>query len=394
MAFPLRFALVVGLAAAWGGAAEPRALLLPLLTGQLEGDFRPLTIEGAPTVHWQVALRPMPNGGRALEARIEGPGTRLVVEIESDLAGNGRWRVSGAEIDLATWSAAATAFLGEEFRESSASGTVSVEGEGTLREGVPDGRARLSIRDGRVDDKGHRVVIEGISLDFELVDIGRRRSAPRQSLTWERGNYETLSFGLGHVEFSLDGTKAHVSEASVEIFGGEVVVGSFDFSTERREASVIARIVGLDVSRMLPYLPAVLASARGRVDGSVTLHRTRAGLQIGTGNLALRSGETAELRLAPKPGLISTSLPDAVLKMYPGLGEIETGEVPLRADQLEIMFTPGGDSQGRSATIRVVGGPADPRLRAPVDLNINIRGPLEQLIKFGTDSRLKFGGKP
>ena len=31
-------------------------------------------------------------------------------------------------------------------------------------------------------------------------------------------------------------------------------------------------------------------------------------------------------------------------------------------------------------------------LTAPIDLNINVRGSLESLIKFGTDSRLRFGG--
>jgi len=31
-------------------------------------------------------------------------------------------------------------------------------------------------------------------------------------------------------------------------------------------------------------------------------------------------------------------------------------------------------------------------LRAPIDLTINVRGPLESLVKFGTNSRLRFGG--
>src|SRR5690606_14321121 len=109
--------------------------------------------------------------------------------------------------------------------------------------------------------------------------------------------------------------------------------------------------------------------------------RTPNGVQIGNGTLALRAGETADLRLAPTPGLLSSSLPETVLKVYPGLGKIETGEVPIRAERLEVAFTPSGDAQGRTAAIRVVGGPEDPRLRAPVDLNINVRGPLEQLIK-------------
>ena len=106
--------------------------------------------------------------------------------------------------------------------------------------------------------------------------------------------------------------------------------------------------------------------------------------------LSLRAGETAELRLAPTPGLLSASLPAAALKYYPGLGGIEMGTVPLKATLLEVAFTPQGDAEGRTAMVHLIGGPVDPTLTAPIDLNVNVRGPLETLIKFG--SRLRFGG--
>ena len=42
------------------------------------------------------------------------------------------------------------------------------------------------------------------------------------------------------------------------------------------------------------------------------------------------------------------------------------------------------------------GGPSDPELTAPIDAKINVRGPLESLVKIGadlgTDPRLRFRG--
>ena len=81
-----------------------------------------------------------------------------------------------------------------------------------------------------------------------------------------------------------------------------------------------------------------------------------------------------------------------VLQHYPGLKKIEMGEAPLRAEELEVTFTPGGDSEGRTARVHIAGGPVDPNLKAPIDLNVNVRGPLQSLIQFGTNSRLRFGG--
>lgn len=374
------------------GPAASRPWKIPPLDGQLEGDFRPLSVPGAPSVHWKLTLQTLQPGVRVAGLVVDGPGTHVVMELRLDPAGNGTWRLSEGRIDVATWSAAALAFLGDEFSGGSVDGIVSGEGEGTLREGVFGGRARVSVREGRIDDAAHKLLLHGLDLDLVLEDIAARKSAGGQSLRWDGGTYEEIPFGLGHVEFTLSGEEVSVEEASVEVFGGEVVLAAFSFSTQRREASVIARVIGIEVSQILSFLPPVLASARGRLHGSVALHRSPAGVQIGSGTLALRSGETADLRLAPTPGLLSSSLPASVLKYYPGIGKIETGEVPLRAEHLEVAFTPSGDAQGRTASIHVVGGPVDPGLTAPIDLNINVRGSLESLIKFGTDSRLRFGG--
>ncbi len=364
---------------------------LPPLDGEFTGEFRPLTIPDAPSLNWKVVLRALPTGIRAVDLTLDGPGTRFHAELRLDAAGNGTWRMGEAEVDLTVWSASAAGLLGEEFAAATMQGSVRVEGEGTIRDGALAGRARLLVRDGRIEDPVRKLLLTGIAFDLTIEDIAERRSAPRQSLTWMSGHYDAITFGRGHVDFTVSGEQVQVDEASLEVFGGEVVLAAFAFSTVQREASVVARVIGIDVSHLLPLLPDVLASARGRVDGSVTLHRTKAGVQIGGGSLALRAGETVDLRLAPTPGLLSSSLPETVLKYYPGLGKIETGEVPLRAERLEVAFTPGGDAQGRTAVVRIVGGPVDPNLRAPVDLNVNVRGPLESLIKFGTDSRLRFG---
>jgi len=402
LAFRLAAAACLALGIGWlgvarGGAAETSLAplvgvwRLPTLDGEFTGEFRPLTIPDAPSLNWKVGFRALPTGIRAVDLTLDGPGTRFHAELRLDAAGNGTWQIGAVEVDLTVWSASAAGLLGEEFAAATAEGRLRVEGEGTIRNGALAGRARLVLQDGRIEDPVRKLLLTGVALDLTIEEIAGRRSPPRQLLTWRSGHYDAIAFGRGYFDFTVSGEQIQVDESSLEVFGGEVVLAAFTFSTLQREASVIARVIGIDVAHLLPLLPDVLASARGRVDGSVTLRRTKAGVQIGGGSLALRAGETADLRLAPTPGLLSSSLPETVLKYYPGLGKIETGEVPLRAERLEVAFTPGGDAQGRTAVVRIVGGPVDPNLRAPVDLNVNVRGPLESLIKFGTDSRLRFG---
>jgi hypothetical protein len=135
-------------------------------------------------------------------------------------------------------------------------------------------------------------------------------------------------------------------------------------SIRRPEFSVDAQMVGVAVEQILFLLPPVLTDARGRLDGHLSLKRDASGLQIGTGNLSLRPGETAELRLAPTPGLISSSLPSMVLQHYPGLREIEMGRCPCGRRRSEVTFTPLGDAAGRTAWVHVTGGPGRSKLSA------------------------------
>jgi hypothetical protein len=223
-------------------------------------------------------------------------------------------------------------------------------------------------------------------------DVGSLRSAPSQVMTWRGGRFDTIPLGGGQMAFAIEGTELRVEQGTCALLGGELSVGAFVVSMAKPYFSATARLVGLDIVALKDFFPPVLIAARGRLDGSMILFRTAAGIEIGAGRLVLPEGETAELRLAPTPGLLSSSLPASVLKYYPGLRKIEMGEVPLRADHLEVAFDPRGDEMGRTASVHLIGGPVDPSLRSPIDLTINVRGALDALMKFSTDSRLRIGG--
>jgi Dicarboxylate transport len=201
-----------------------------------------------------------------------------------------------------------------------------------------------------------------------------------------------LTLGPGHVVFRIDGEHVAVTEAAVRVAGGELFIDAFEFSLAAPEPSVRAHIIGAEIAELLPLLPTVITAGTGRVDGSIELHWEPQGLRFGAGRLVLATGSTAEIKLAPTPGLISGSLPPAVSQYYDGILDLELGRMPIRAHVLEATFDPAGDAEGRTATVRLEGGPADPRLRAPVELSVNVRGPLESLLRLGMDSRLHFGG--
>ncbi|MBS0662031.1 MAG: hypothetical protein JSR48_02115, partial [Verrucomicrobia bacterium] len=93
----------------------------------------------------------------------------------------------------------------------------------------------------------------------------------------------------------------------------------------------------------------------------------------------------------PSPGLLTSYVPEQVRKLYPGIAAIEMGVTPLEAKVLRLTFHPDGDEAGRGARLRIEGRPRDPKLIAPLELDVNFTGPLESLVRKALDSRLKIG---
>jgi len=324
---------------------------------------------------------------------IEGRGLRVEGGATLDPAGEGEWRIAAARVDLGEWFGWLAPRWAPDVQTVAVAGDLAATGEGTWRGGRLAGRVKATVRDGSVDDVARKVRLDGVSLELALDELAPRRAPAGQVIAWTGGKFDVLRLGAGRVEFAVSGDSVEVTAAELEVLGGRLRVGGLRFDLATPEFAVKASMHRIELAQLLRFLPPVLAEARGKVEGSVTLRRDGRGIAVDEGRFALEPGETAELRLTPGLTQIAAGMPEVVRTHYPGLTQLEAGGVPLRAHELEIRLTPGGDADGRTARVHVAGGPEDPALRAPVVIDVNVRGPLEQLVRMGTDSRLRFGGE-
>ncbi len=129
--FPASIASLLLAAAVARGAG----FILPPLAGELSGDFTPLKLPGAPTVHWHLTLQPEAGGIRVAGLLFDGPGTHLRGEARLDAAGDGSWRVTEGEVDLKPW-----------LEGQLVAGTAAIAAQGTLQDGALAGEFTLSVR--------------------------------------------------------------------------------------------------------------------------------------------------------------------------------------------------------------------------------------------------------
>lgn len=385
--------LAGGLGAAHAALAPPGDWKLPPVDGELGGEFRAFALGSAPPLRWRVRLHTPKPLERTADFEVNAPGLRVAGAARVDPMGEGSWRIAEAQIGLGEW----FAWLAPEFAPDMVavklSGTLQLSGDGTWRDGRLGGRAEVSLRDAQIDDPSHKVLLSGITCHLAITDFEGRRTAPSQVLTWTGGSYDQIALGPGRIQFALDGDTLHIERASIAIFGGELAVTGLSFSTRHPNFTVSAQATGFEVGEFLFLLPKVFARVQGRVDGYLDLEHTAKGFALGAGFLGLREGETAELQLTPKPGLLSGFLPPSINRIYPGIAKMESDGVPMRAEVLQMRFLPQRDELGRSAWIHVAGRPADPNFAAPLDLMVNIRGPLDEMLNFGANSAMRVMGR-
>lgn len=282
-----RFAL---LTAAWtlpASGAIAAGLILPPVAGELAGDFTPLKVAGAPTVHWTIKLENPAPSERVAEVTADGAGVHVRAEAKLDPAGNGTWRLTEGRVDLQPW-------LGVPLTR----GEIAVTGTGTLRDGA---------------------ITADLALRLRGVDLG-----------------ELLQFA----------------------------------DAERK----------------------YFVSASGRAEGTIQISWSGGAIVMGPAALTLAPGSPALVTFKPSPGLLTSYVPEAVRKRYPGLEAMEMGRTPLEATVLRLTFSPVSDSAGRVAVLRIEGRPQDKRYVAPLELDVNISGQVESLVRKLLDQRLKVGG--
>jgi hypothetical protein len=176
------------------------------------------------------------------------------------------------------------------------------------------------------------------------------------------------------------------------IHGSARVAGQGTMSAAGISGDLTVELTDADLGEIAAFADAekkYVRTASGKVGGTIGI-RWRAGkIHAGDSQLGLAKGTVATVTFVPSPGLLTSYVPAQVLKAYPGIEAIEMGRTPLEAKVLSLVFHPDGDEQGRGARLRIEGRPLDPKIIAPIELDVNFTGPLESVVRTVLDSRLK-----
>lgn len=373
---------------------------------------------GLPPLRWSIetAAGATPSTRVAGKARITADGLSASADVAVDAStGEVAWRDGTLRLELGRW----IPWLLDAVRLSPLPAGVTVTGEltgttaGAWTARGLSGQADLQVR-GDLERITPPLRVDGITLSLALPNLRDLGDSPLQLARFSRARVGDLIAQNAEIRFRVRGLRdVRVEGAEVDLLGGRVRVDPFPIRIEPEGLAPVAATVSLEriaLEEVIRLLPNAVTAATGSVSGAVAVEWSRErSLTIGRGALNLSRHEPSQMRLAPQPGFLTSQLPQRLTLLSPSFGPIarwfsppnpayaaveaiELGRVPLIVESLEVTTRPEADADGRTARLQVRARPATPGAVGEVSFEINLFGPLNQVLKLGLDERVRLPG--
>ncbi len=398
----------------WGtaSAATPVSGPLPPLTGELAGNLAFPKIPGLPSFGWRVLLRPVPGASLTFDATATAPGLELRLEFTLPVGDSpGTWRLGPTKIDAASWwrlsiEQAGVKALPSDFMFA---GQLALEGSGQWRGADATGMLQASLVAGTAGSESQHWSAAGLRVDADLGLASSRiviRSARVRVDTLQVAGIVARQFLLEAV--GAEGGRFEIQRAEVSALGGRIALTSFILDPAAPAVKSVADFSGVALGELAALVPQALTAAQGQIAGRVSIDWSlQSGLGPGDAAIDISPNSPATVSLAASPGLLTGNSPPriALLPTFFGplrqwfsfdnpahslLRRIELGETPLAVERLGIQFYPDGAGGARSLNVKFSARPSG---RADVvdkvTFNVNVSGPLDQVLRLGLDDRAK-----
>lgn len=295
-----------------------------------------------------------------------------------------------AELDLARWQGFIQSLIVLPGGRWDLAGRISATVAGRYAAEQLAASGQVTLKSGRFYYPERDVTAEGVDAEFTFTDFDRVISQPG-TVRMERliaGGITVQDVDLG---LAFEGPDVlAVSRASLRAFGGRLSAEPFKFFPKQNELEFTLLADGIVVEQVMALAKDVPAQATGLVDGRVPVRVDGGGLRFGRGWLELKPGTYAEVKFNAE-GLLTRGVAPSN-PSYTTLKRVESGLLRLQLTELRLDIRPPNQPAGRSAMVKLAGAPVDKNVKAPVNLTLNVNGPIEQLLNLGMDRRLNFGG--
>ncbi len=263
-------------------------------------------------------------------------------------------------------------------------GTLAVEGDILFdRQGLRC-PCRLRLTEGELTWPQQKLTVSGLETDLRWLDVRQPRTEPFQALRFASAKVQDVPVDGGQIVFALDGPESFsLLRCELNWCGGQVHTQAVRLNPRSPELDLVLFAENVDIVQALSLVKGFTAKGSGVLNGKLPISYHGGRLSYANGYLYSVPGQTGRLALQSSGWLTS-----AVAKDHPAYAELQQAEKALedfRLDLFRLEFT-GKQAGTPGAKIQLAGEGANGKV--PVTLNLNVKGPIEEVINLG----LRLGG--
>lgn len=338
-------------------------------------------------------VRPENSGDWRGEATVIAPGLDLALAASyAPVTAQAEFQTTALHVDLQPWRAWLEHWAPLPSGPWDFTGKVSGTVKGSYREGKWGGVGGFQLRDARLANPGLAVTAEGVEADVAALDLALMQ-ASGVAVRAKAANAGSVTMTDLHAELaSATAERVEVSVLSVRTLGGTMQVEPFVYRFSDPAIEAVVRAEAIRAEQVLALTQNLPASATGALSGRLPLRYEGGNLMLGTGWLGLTEGQGFEIQFHAEGLLTAGASPKSA--NYAVLKQVEDGLLKLKVTELRLDVRPPNAPPNRTAQLRISGEPVDPRVKAPVTLDLNVNGPIESLLNLGLKGGIKTGTKP
>ncbi len=302
----------------------------------------------------------------------EGIKTRTKLQLPSlPLAGDDPWyRQLTGQADLTLKGEIAAAC-------SIATDMASVKAQGKLElKGVD---LKLEERD---------IHVQGIVADIGVADLLAFRTAPHQQIRFDAAEIGTVPFGSGMIAFQLESpSDVFLEQCMVNWLGGEIRTHAVRFQLPAPDFDLVLYADRIDLQEVMHLLKGFDGRAQGTLYGKLPLFVRKGKLGYGNGFLYSVPGQGGSLNIQN-----ADFLGNALAQTSEQHERMQMAAAALRNfafDLFRIDLVPSA-GEGSKPTLNLAGRSRTEGVSVPLDLTVNVHGPLDQILNMG----LRLRGTP
>ncbi len=354
-----------------------------------------LAIEGAPELGWellQAAGVRLVSEGLTLEtadgivrarAGVRVAGSRFGVEARArvplDRAGRAELDLSLPETELTAEDALA-ALLRQTMPGVEVAGRLAAEARLRFQGSRPQVEGQVRVVEGRV--RQGAVEVRGVRAVVPFEAGAAVRTSGRPYVAFAAAQAGNLRFDDGRVEFQVTPQELFVDRAEVGWCRGRLNAYSIHLDKRAPRADVVVYADRIDLGEALMMVMPFKGKVEGVLVGRFPLGIEGRQVRLSNGFLYSLPGQGGRLRLDDSEAM------RALLERSGVKGDVQRplsnalSDLDFSTIRMELEPDTDGDAVFR---IKLAGKSNDRAWPAPVDLNLNVRGPLERLLNLGLD---------